>query len=181
MQDYTQLTWRQRLVLAGVLRGLGRLITNSRNAAGTTSAALSRRQRRRIQAAKAGLAAVHLAGWLGREPARAERMAFSREYAALERLGLLARVNVHGGLRTTHLRLTTAGRKIAEALLSEEPADAADELLDIGDLELLPFDLPVETQGEAVAQSSSPSSPNVPQTAGTACGIEEQSSTRSAT
>lgn len=169
MQNHMQLTWRQRLILAGILRDLGRLITLPQHAAGACPVVQSRRQRHRVQTARAGLVAIDLAGWLGRQPTCGQRMAFCREYARLERLGLLARVNLCGGLRTTHLRLTLAGRKVAQRLLAEQDAIAADETLDIGDLELLPFDLP-QAQVEAVAQSSSP---NLPQAAGAACGIEE--------
>lgn len=169
MQNHMQLTWRQKLILAGVLRDLGRLITIPRRAAGARAVAQSRRQRRRIAAVRAGLAAIDLAGWLGRQPICGERMAFCREYAALERLGLLTRVNLCGGLRTTHLRLTPAGRKVAEALPTEKSSIVADEPFEIDELELLPLDPPLAIQDEAATPSLSPTTPRA---AGAAGGIE---------
>jgi DNA-binding MarR family transcriptional regulator len=102
----------------------------------------------RIIEARAGLVPIDLAGWLGREPTNSERVLFHREYIRLEDVGLIERCNLHGdrgGRRTTHLRLTPAGHRIAEELLVEkDPGDEPDSSFDLDAVEFLPIEWPLD-------------------------------------
>ena len=138
-----QLNERQRLILMGVLRDQRELINLPVGAdAGLSRDQLGRR-RLAVRAAQTGLVPMNLAGWIGHVPSNSECVQYHREYSRLEGLGLLERHNLRGGRRTSHLRLTRTGRWVAEGLLAEEaPADEPDEPLDIGDVDLLPIEMP---------------------------------------
>jgi len=79
-----------------------------------------------------------LARWLGYPPSRSESAAFSRTLRQMEDLGLLVRVNRWGRRhptrvgRTTHVRLTPAGERMAEGLLCPPGASAAADSPDDG-------------------------------------------------
>jgi hypothetical protein len=131
------LTGRQRAIVTGVLADQRHLSALPVGA----DAALSRDQlgRRRIivRDAQAGLVPMNLGGWLGRAPSNSDCVLCCREYARLEDMGLLERHNLRGGRRTSHLKLTPAGRWVAEALLAEDASTA----VDAGDQVAAPFDL----------------------------------------
>ena len=59
-----------------------------------------------------------LARWLGCPPTRSDSAVFSRALRHMEDRGLLVRVNRWGGRRTTHLRLTGVGKRVAESLIA---------------------------------------------------------------
>jgi hypothetical protein len=118
-----------------------------------TDAGLSRDQlgRRRIivRDAQAGLVPMNLGGWLGHMPSNSECVLFHREYLRLEGMGLLERHNQRGSRRTSHLRLTAAGRWVAEGLLAKEASIATDETvepLDIANLDMSSLVGPLEMQ-----------------------------------
>ena len=137
-----QLNERQRLILAGVLRDQDGLINLPVGAdAGLPREQLGRR-RLIVRDAQAGLVPMNLAGWIGHTPSNSECVLYHREYLRLEGLGLIERHNVHGGRRTSHLRLTRAGRWVAEGLLAEEDSVVADELLNTDELDLMPLEMP---------------------------------------
>jgi len=76
-----------------------------------------------VQNAKAGIVPLDVHRWLGRPPTPSEQVLFHREYLKLEGMGLVRRINLRGGRRTTHLRLTALGERVAERLLAEEVGD----------------------------------------------------------
>ncbi|MCJ7543649.1 MAG: hypothetical protein MUP47_03625, partial [Phycisphaerae bacterium] len=57
---------------------------------------------------------------------------------------LIERHNLHGGRRTSHLKLTAVGRQLAEKLLAEELGQDG-EPIDWSSIEFLPIELPQET------------------------------------
>lgn len=143
------LTGRQRSILVGVLADQQHLASLPVGA----DAGLSRDQlgRRRIivRDAQAGLVPMNLAGWLGHVPSNSECVLCHREYMRLEGMGLLERHNLRGGRRTSHLRLTPAGRWVAESLLAEETSIATDERpepFDIDNLDMSSIAMSLETQ-----------------------------------
>ena len=103
-----------------------------------------RRHRITVRNAQNGLVPMNLAGWLGRAPTHSDHVLFHREYLRLEGMGLIQRVSLTGGRRTTHLRLTPAGRRLAEGLLAEEYGPEADEGIDWANVEFEPIELPVD-------------------------------------
>lgn len=136
---------RQRLILIGVLQdqrylaGLpwGDPHSMPRDALG--------RHRLRVREAREGLVPMNLDGWIGRAPTNSDCVLHHREYARLEGMGLLERHNPHGGRRTSHLRLTAEGIRIAEKLLAEEYGlDDLDEIIDLSKFELLPVEIPAD-------------------------------------
>jgi len=137
---------RQRIILTGVLADQRRIANQDVGQFDGMSRQQRGRHRLRIAEARAGLVPIDLAGWLGREPTNSERVMFHREYGRLEARGLIERCNLHGGhrgRRTTHLRLTSAGRRLAEDLLaSVDGGEAADPPIDLDDIEFLPIELP---------------------------------------
>ncbi len=148
-----QLTPRQRLVLIGVLQDQRRLAEGLYG----DSAGLSReawgRHRLRAMQARDGLVPMALADWIGHAPTNSEHVLYHREYARLEDRGLLVRCNPFGGRRTTHLKLTPAGRRVAEDLLAEELGSEDEEVTDWATVELLPIELPPEAgHGEGDSQ-----------------------------
>lgn len=131
------LTGRQRAILTGVLADQRHLSALPVGA----DAGLSRDQlgRRRIivRDAQVGMVPMNLSGWLGHVPTNSDCVLCHREYLRLEGMGLLERHNLRGGRRTSHLRLTPAGRWVAESLLEEEASSAEPS----GDEVAKPFDL----------------------------------------
>ncbi len=80
--------------------------------------------------------------WLGRPPSRSDSAVFSRTLRHMEDLGLLVRVNRWGPRsatrvgRTTHVRLTPAGERLARDLAEEESAGPVETI----DLESVTFE-----------------------------------------
>jgi hypothetical protein len=140
-----QLNERQRLILAGVLkdhRGLINMPT-SRDV-GLSGDRLGRR-RLVVRDAQAGYIPMNLSAWVGHAPSNSECVLYCREYARLEGMGLVERHNLRGGRRTSHLKLTSAGRWVAENLLAEEAPIDTGEPLDLADLDMSSLVLPEET------------------------------------
>ena len=88
---------------------------------GTVHVACTWRSERAIARAQAGADEVRRCGvplayrrWLGRNPTSAERRSLSRALIRLEAEGYLVR---HGGRRTSHVKLTPAGERLAQAIL----------------------------------------------------------------
>jgi hypothetical protein len=145
------LTQRQRTVLLGLLedqRDLADMPTD-------VGSRLDRgRQRITVRNAQNGLVPMNLPGWLGRAPTNSDHVLFHREYLRLEGMGLIERVSLTGGRRTTHLRLTRAGRRVAEALWADEYGPDADEDIDWSNVEFEPIEWPVEgSEGGASADN----------------------------
>ena len=136
-----ELNDRQRLVMAGVLKDHFTLLNLPTG--GDTGLPREQLGRRRLVVgdARDGYVPMNLSVWIGHVPSNSECVLFHREYARLEGMGLLVRHNLRGGRRTSHLKLTAAGRWIAEGLLAEESPAAASEQMDFGDLDLSPIDL----------------------------------------
>jgi len=136
------LTQRQRTVLIGLLedqRDLANMPTDF-------GSRLDRgRQRITARNAQNGLVPMNLPGWLGRSPTNSDHVLFHREYLRLEGIGLIERVSLTGGRRTTHLRLTSAGCRTAEALLAQEYGPEANEDIDWANVEFEPIELPLDT------------------------------------
>jgi hypothetical protein len=124
---------RRRKVLTGVLRDRRRLAGMPWDGpAGVARGELGRR-RLCVRRARDGLVPMNLAGWIGHAPSDSERVLFHREHLRLEGMGLIERHNLHGGRRTTHLRLTPAGRRLAEELLAEDTAELDADVEDDGE------------------------------------------------
>jgi hypothetical protein len=142
------LTQRQRTVLLGVIEDQRRLVDMPTD----VGSRLDRgRQRITVRNAQNGLVPMNLPGWLGRAPTNSDHVLFHREYLRLEGMGLIERVSLTGGRRTTHLRLTPAGRRMAEALWAEEYGPDADEDIDWTNVEFEPIELPVDaSEGDEV-------------------------------
>jgi len=136
------LTQRQRAVLLGVLEDQRRLA----NMPTEIGSRLDRgRQRITARNAQNGLVPMNLPGWLGRAPTNSDHVLCHRECLRLEGMGLIQRVALTGGRRTTHLRLTPAGWRTAEALLAEECGPEADDDIDWENVEFEPIEWPAET------------------------------------
>lgn len=140
-----QLNERQRLILAGVLKDQHALMNMPIGRDVGLSGDRLGRRRLAVRDAQAGLVPMNLDGWLGHVPSNSECVLCCREYARLEGMGLVERHNLRGGRRTSHLKLTPAGRWVAEDLLAEKTTIATNEFLDIADLDLSAIMLPVET------------------------------------
>ena len=78
----------------------------------------------------------------------ADLVEYHHEQVRLEGLGLLERHNLCGGRRTTHLKLTAEGERLARELLG---ADAAAEVgqINLDEIEFLPIQLPDENGKES--------------------------------
>lgn len=139
-----ELNWRQKAVLAGVLRDQ-RAIAAMDFRGGDNLPYMQRgNYRLRIRRAMEGYLPISVDSWLGGAATPSELVMFHRAQVQLEGMGLLERHNLVGGSRTTHLRLTQEGMRIAESLLAEEdPIDI--EPLDLADLDLSTLELPSET------------------------------------
>ena len=142
-----QLNDRQRLILMGTYQDQKHLAALPWSGdVGVSRDALGR-YRLRIRHAREGLVPMNLADWIGHAPTNSECVLFHREYARLEDLGLIERHNPYGGRRTSHLRLTEAGRVLAERLLAEEmgtDSDTPGQGMDWSNVELMPIELPPE-------------------------------------
>ena len=143
-----ELNDRQRRILTGVLLDQEHLssLPTGRDV-GLSGNDLGRR-RICVRHAQAGLVPMNLDGWLGRVPSNSDAVMYCRQYERLEKMGLLERHNVRGGRRTSHLKLTPAGLRVAEQLLAEEYGRAAGEIyetIDWSNVELMPIELPSET------------------------------------
>ena len=143
------LTGRQRAILLGVLADQRHLSALPVGAHMGLSRDQLGRRRMIVRDAQTGLVPMNLAGWLGHVPSNSECVLCHREYLRLEGMGLLERHNQRGGRRTSHLRLTPAGRWVAEGLLAEESPVATDEAvepLNIADLDMSSLVGPLEMQ-----------------------------------
>jgi hypothetical protein len=142
-----QLNGRQRLILLGVLQDQRQLALPWGDDHGMSRDALGRR-RLRIRQAREGMVPMALEGWIRHMPSNSEHVLYHRACVQLEGMGLLERHNLAGGARTTHLKLTPAGRWVAQRLLAEEYAqgtDGIDEMIDWSSVELMPIEMPAET------------------------------------
>ncbi len=81
---------------------------------------------------------------LGHLPTNSERVVYHREYGRLEHMGLIERLRHGGGRRTTHLKLTRVGRRVAEGMLAAEYEPEADEDIDWSNVEFTPVEMPGE-------------------------------------
>lgn len=105
------------------------------------------RRRLRICQARDGMVPMALEHWIGHIPSNSEHVLYCREYSRLEGMGLLERCNPFGGHRTSHLKLTPVGERVAERLLAEEyeqDVDGVDETIDWTSVEIMPIELPGE-------------------------------------
>ena len=140
------LTHRQRTVLIGVLEDQRRLANMPLD--GHVGSRLDRgRHRITVRNARDGLVPMNLAGWLDHAPTNSEHVLFHREYLRLEGMGLLERVGLTGGRRTTHLRLTPTGRRVAEDLLAEEYGLDGEDDIDWSNVEFEPIEIPMNSAG----------------------------------
>ena len=137
------LTQRQRTVLLGVLEDVQQFANLSADAHAASRLDLGRR-RVLAQNARAGVVPMNLDGWLGRPPTNSERVVYHREYGRLEHMGLIQRLYLGGGRRTTHLKLTPTGRRVAEDLLAAEYGPDVDEDIDWSNVEFTPVEMPGE-------------------------------------
>ena len=115
-----QFNERQRLILMGVLQDQKRLAEMPWGDAHSMQRDALGRHRLRIRQAREDLVPMALENWIGHLPSNSEHVLYHREHQRLEAMGLLVRCNPFGGHRTTHLKLTPAGRRVAEQLLAEE-------------------------------------------------------------
>ena len=139
---------RQRLVLMGVLRDQERLAAMPWGNDHSMSRDALGRHRLRIRQAREGMVPMALENWIGHMPSNSEHVLYHRGCVQLEGMGLLERVNIFGGRRTTHLKLTVAGRRVAEQLLAEEyglDGPDVDKTIDWSNVEFMPLELPPET------------------------------------
>jgi hypothetical protein len=142
-----ELNERQRLILMGVLQARQRMAASRRGDVPAMSRDRLVRRRLRTRRALAGMVPMALWDWLGRAPSGSERVLCHREYRRLEAMGLLTRCNPSGGSRTTHLKLTRAGRiEAARLLAGEYGQDGGGMEIDLSGLELASIDLPSESQ-----------------------------------
>jgi len=153
------LTWRQEAILAGILRDQRAIAAAGWHAGDNLPAQQRGRCRMAFRRAAEGLVPMNMATWLGCVPSPSERVGLARDCERLEKMGLLERHNLCGGTRTTHLRLTAAGRKMAEGILGTEEPIATNGPLDIGDLELMPIEWPPESAAEAPVETDAPAAP----------------------
>lgn len=100
-------------------------------------------KRRTRMAREHGLVPMNLAGWIGHPPTNSERVIYHRQCVRLEAMGLIERHNLHGGRRTTHIRLTPAGERLARELVLDEALEPA-EGFDLDAMEIEPLYLPEE-------------------------------------
>jgi len=110
-----KLTAKERLVLAGVLRDREAIAALDWKGDGVPRERLGA-LRLRIDAARAGLVPMNLAGWIGHAPSPSEAVMYHRAYARLEAAGLMERHRLGGTGRTSHLELTPAGEAMARSL-----------------------------------------------------------------
>ena len=137
------LTPHMKTVLRGVLKDIQRLdALPPRPGPQMDRAAWRETNRERGELDRFGVR-HDLEGWLGYPPSASDSAVFSRTLRQMEDRGLVERVSRWGGRRTTHLRLTPAGRRLARELAEEESAEPI-EPIDIESLTFEPFYLPEE-------------------------------------
>ena len=139
---------RQRRILVGVLQDQKRLAAMPWGDDHSMSRDALGRRRLRVRRAREGMVPMALEDWIGHVPSNTDHVLCHRATVQLEGMGLLVRCNPFGGRRTTHLKLTPAGRHVAEQLLAEEygqDADGIDEMIDWSSVEFLPIEMPPET------------------------------------
>jgi hypothetical protein len=107
---------REQFVLANVLADKRHYSAQEVTAFGGDRFARARHNRI-VNEARQGIVPLDPSRWLGRPPTASEATLFCRSYAALERRGFVARLAGMGG-RTTHLKLTPEGERIAAELLN---------------------------------------------------------------
>ena len=116
-----KLNAKEKAVLAGVLRDAEDLAGLDPASLGLPHGVALGRVKMKVADAKGGHVPMNLAGWIGHAPSHSESVMFHRAYKRLEALGLVERANLYGyGKRTSHLRLTDAGERIARQLLEME-------------------------------------------------------------
>jgi hypothetical protein len=138
---------RQRRILIGVLRDQQRVATLPWGDDHSMSRDALGRHRLRIRQAREGMVPMALEEWLGRPPTNSDHVLCHRACVQLEGMGLLVRCSPFGRRRTTHLKLTPAGRHAAKRLLADEQAQEADdidEMIDWSSVELMPIEVPGE-------------------------------------
>jgi hypothetical protein len=81
-------------------------------------------ERQKWRDGQEGFVRVDPRRWIGRDVTTSESAMNSKAYKALEAAGLVERHNLNDSTQTTHLRLTDAGRIVAEHLRDEDAADA---------------------------------------------------------
>lgn len=143
------LTWRQKAVLAGILREQRAIAAQDYHGGDNLPYMQRGNYRLRIRRAEAGYVPVSVEAWLGAPPTPSDVVMFCREHQRLEKMGLIERHSMSGGRRTTHLRLTEAGLRVAEGLLAEEDAIDTGEPLDLADLDLSSLVAELETDAPA--------------------------------
>ena len=84
-----------------------------------------------------------LAQWLGHPASPSDSAVFSRALRNMEAMGLVVRVNRWGGNKTTHVRLTTDGRDLAQQLAKQQEESLA------AMLEGLTIELPLAPSDDA--------------------------------
>ncbi|MFB3894075.1 MAG: hypothetical protein ACE15C_18870 [Phycisphaerae bacterium] len=130
------LTWRHKAVLIGVLRDQQAIAAQDFHGGDNMPYMQRGNYRLRIRRAQAGYVPVNVEAWLGGPPSNSETVMFHRAQVQLAAMGLIERHSMAGGRRTTHLRLTDAGLRVAEGLLAEECPIDTGEPLDMADLDL---------------------------------------------
>jgi hypothetical protein len=117
---------KQKIVLAGVLRNQRTLAGLDYHAADHSPSIQRGRHRLAIVRAREGAVPIDLNDWLDRRPTNSDRVMYCRELDRLEIMGLLHRVNFYADRRAmrraSHVKLTAAGREVAERLLAGEAA-----------------------------------------------------------
>jgi hypothetical protein len=116
---------RERLVLIGVLRDRERQANLDPNGSGLPLGERLGAYRIRIRDARQGLVPMNPAEWIGRTPTNSDSVMLCRTYKRLESLGLVERVNVWGGAKTTHVKLTADGEAMARQLTGMETTKGA--------------------------------------------------------
>jgi len=139
---------RAETILIGVYEDRERLVAMDIRAADHWPAQQRGAYRQSIQHAQRGLVRMNLAGWLDREPTPTDRVMFHHEIIRLEGLGLLERHNLRGGRRTTHLKLTEAGERLARDLLASEATEKVGAI-NLDEVEFLPIEWPDENGKES--------------------------------
>lgn len=110
------LNQKEKAVLLGVFADHERLANLPMNPAGMAYGPQLGAYRLRITDAREGYVPMNLAGWIGHTPTPSECVMYHRAYKRLDAAGLLERVNLNGGRRTSHLRLTAPGEATARNL-----------------------------------------------------------------
>jgi hypothetical protein len=139
---------RAETILLGVYEDRERLAGRDAHAADHQPFRQKCLYRHDLANARQGLVPLDLEGWLGHVPTSSERVMFHHEGVRLEGLGLLERHNLRGGRRTTHLRLTAEGERLAREMLGENAA-AEVGALNLDEIKFLPINLPSENGKES--------------------------------